>query len=194
MGTVLANDEVKDGVSERGGHPVEKKPMMQWVLRITAYADRLLESLHHLEWSDSLKIMQQNWIGKSKGAHVNFEIEQASEFIEIYTTRPDTIFGATFLVLAPEHPLLEQIITIDQSATVSEYIEYTKNEQKEKDSLNLNKFLEYSLVRMQSIHLRKRIPIWIAEYVLIDYGTGAIMAVPSNDTRDRVLQRNLALI
>lgn len=194
LGTVLANDEVKDGVSERGGHPVEKKPMMQWVLRITAYADRLLESLHHLEWSDSLKIMQQNWIGKSKGAHVNFEIEQASEFIEIYTTRPDTIFGATFLVLAPEHPLLEQIITIDQSATVSEYIEYTKK-RTERERQSESKQVSGVFTGSYAIHpfTKKRIPIWIAEYVLIDYGTGAIMAVPSNDTRDRVFAEKFGL-
>lgn len=194
LGTVLANDEVKDGVSERGGHPVEKKPMMQWALRITAYAERLLDSLNDLEWSDSLKIMQQNWIGKSKGAHVEFKIENADENIEIYTTRPDTIFGATFIVLAPEHPLVDKIVTIDQSNLVSDYILYTKK-RTERERQSEAKQVTGVFTGSYAVHpfTHKKIPIWIAEYVLIDYGTGAIMAVPSNDQRDKVFAEKFEL-
>src|SRR5690606_10935830 len=126
LGTVLANDEVKDGVSERGGYPVERKPMLQWSLRITAYAERLLRDLDNLEWSEAMKKMQSNWIGRSEGAQLFFRLADTEESIEIYTTRPDTIFGATFMVLAPEHDLVSKITAAGKKAEVENYIEYVK--------------------------------------------------------------------
>lgn len=185
LGTVLANDEVKDGVSERGGHPVEKKAMQQWALRITAYAERLLTGLDKVEWSDALKAMQRNWIGKSIGAQVFFDIDGHDEQIEIFTTRPDTIYGATYMVLAPEHDLVAQITTDEQKAAVADYLDYV-NSRSERERMSEVKEVTGVATGAYAIHPMsgKRIPIWLGEYVLKDYGTGAIMAVPSDDDRD----------
>lgn len=185
LGTVLANDQIKDGVSERGGHPVEKKAMTQWYLRITAYAERLLNDLTTVDWSDALKTMQTNWIGRSEGASVHFEIKGSKEKVEIYTTRPDTIFGATFMVLAPEHPLVEKITTEGQKNDIARYQEYVKS-RSERDRQAEVKTVTGANTGAFAYNpfTKQNIPIWIAEYVLMDYGTGAIMAVPSDDERD----------
>ena len=184
LGTVLANDQVKDGVSERGAHPVVQKAMTQWYLRITAYADRLLEGLDNIEWSNSLKTIQTNWIGKSEGASIFFEIVNSDEHIEIFTTRPDTIFGATYMVLAPEHDLVKQLTTSDRHAEVTKYLDYVKS----KSEIERMSEKEVTGVFIGSYAINPftntQIPIWIGEYVLKDYGTGAIMAVPSDDDRD----------
>lgn len=185
LGTVLANDQIKDGVSERGGYPVEKRAMTQWYLRITAYAERLLKDLDTIDWSEALKTMQSNWLGRSEGASVFFTIHDHQESLEIYTTRPDTIFGATFMVLAPEHPLVQQITTEGQRRDIDQYIKYVKSrsevdrqaEVKTVTGANTGAFAYNAFTK-------ENIPIWIAEYVLMDYGTGAIMAVPSDDERD----------
>ncbi len=186
LGTVLANDEVINGRSERGNHPVEKKAMKQWSLRITAYAERLLSSLDHLEWSDALKAMQRNWIGKSQGAQVFFDIENDTRKIEIFTTRPDTIFGATFMVLAPEHDYVADLTTDDQSDEIQKYLEYVGS-RSERERMSETKVVSGAFTGSYAIHpiTGNKIPIWIAEYVLKDYGTGAIMAVPSDDDRDQ---------
>ncbi len=194
LGTVLANDEVKDGVSERGGYPVERKPMLQWSLRITAYADRLLTDLDTVDFSDSMKKMQSNWIGKSQGAQLVFRISvfgfRISESdpkleIEIFTTRPDTIFGATFMVLAPEHDLVKQITTPDQAQAIADYLAYV-NTRSERDRMSETKEVSGAFTGAYALNPFNgaKIPIWIAEYVLKDYGTGAIMAVPADDERD----------
>jgi leucyl-tRNA synthetase len=185
LGTVLANDEVKDGLSERGGHPVEKIKMRQWFLRITEFAERLLEGLNNLDFSDSMKEMQRNWIGKSEGALVKFNVQHSEEVIEIFTTRPDTIFGATFMVLAPEHTLVEKIVTADKKAEVETYIAYVKS-RSERDRMSEVKKVTGEFTGAYAINPfnGKTIPVYIAEYVLAGYGTGAIMAVPSNDDRD----------
>ncbi len=185
LGTVLANDEVKDGVSERGGHPVEKKPMMQWSLRITAYVERLLNDLDTLDWTDALKAMQRNWIGKSEGAKILFDIEDSNLKLEIFTTRPDTIFGVTFMVLAPEHEYVSKLITPEREAEVEAYLDYVKT-RSELDRMSDAKEVTGVFTGSYAIHpfTGKRIPIWLGEYVLIDYGTGAIMAVPGDDERD----------
>ncbi len=185
LGTVLANDEVKDGLSERGGHPVEKRPMMQWSLRITAYAERLLNDLDRLDWSDALKAMQRNWIGKSVGAQVFFDVVNHPLKIEIFTTRPDTIFGATFMVLAPEHDLVDLITTSDMIESVKNYRDYVAS-RSERDRMAEVKEVTGVFTGAYTKHpfTEEHIPIWIGEYVLKDYGTGAIMAVPSDDDRD----------
>jgi leucyl-tRNA synthetase len=185
LGTVLANDEVKDGLSERGGHPVEKKPMMQWSLRITAYAERLLNDLDRLEWSDALKSMQRNWIGKSVGAQVFFDIPDYPAKIEIFTTRPDTIFGATFMVLAPEHDLVDSITTPEMKDAVKHYRDYVSS-RSERDRMAEVKEVTGVFTGAYAVHpfTKEHIPVWLGEYVLKDYGTGAIMAVPSDDERD----------
>ena len=185
LGTVLANDEVKDGISERGGHPVEKRPMLQWSLRITAYAQRLLDDLQTIDWPDPMKTIQTNWIGRSEGAQMFFEIEGHQEKLEIYTTRPDTIFGATYMVLAPEHPLVDQITTDKQQAAVKEYLEYT-NSRSERERMSEVKEVTGCFLGAYAKNpfTNNQIPIYIGEYVLMDYGTGAIMAVPSDDDRD----------
>lgn len=186
LGTVLANDEVKDGLSERGGFPVERKAMLQWSLRITAYADRLLQGLDELDWTDSMKTIQRNWIGKSPGAQVFFDINDHQDKIEIFTTRPDTIFGATFMVLAPEHPLVDKITTPGQQQEIGDYLKYVKT-RSERDRISEVKEVSGAFTGAYAINPinNEAIPIWIAEYVLMDYGTGAIMAVPADDTRDR---------
>jgi leucyl-tRNA synthetase len=184
LGTVLANDEVVNGVSERGGHPVEKKKMRQWYLRITAYADRLLEGLETVDFSDSMKDMQRNWIGKSNGAEITFEILNTQQNLVVYTTRPDTIFGIDFMVIAPELDLVHQIKTITQAAEVDEYIAYVKS--KSDVDRMAEKKITGCFTGAFAIHPfnKKKIPIWISEYVLAGYGTGAIMAVPCGDERD----------
>ena len=185
LGTVLANDEVKDGVSERGGFPVEKKAMLQWSLRITAYAERLLNDLSEVEWTDSLKAQQRNWIGRSEGATMFFDISENEEKIEVFTTRPDTIFGATFMVLAPEHDLVAQITTAEQQTAIDQYLTYV-NSRSEIERMSEAKEVTGEFTGAYAINpfTNTRIPIYIGEYVLKDYGTGAIMAVPSDDERD----------
>ncbi len=185
LGTVLANDEVKDGFSERGGHPVERKAMLQWSLRTTAYAERLLKGLDTINWSEAMKKMQTNWIGKSVGAQMFFDIVGMGDKIEIFTTRPDTIFGATFMVLAPEHELVSQLTTPEQKEAVEQYLEYV-NTRSERDRMSDVKSVTGAFLGSYALNpfTEEKIPIWIAEYVLTDYGTGAIMAVPSDDDRD----------
>ena len=185
LGTVLANDEVVNGVSERGGHPVEQRKMMQWSLRISAYADRLLEGLNRIEWSDSIKEIQRNWIGKSRGAQVFFELDQHDEQIEVFTTRPDTIFGVSFMVLAPEHELVQKICTDAQRTEVEEYIAVS-SKKTERDRLANTKNISGAFTGAYAKHpfTGKLIPIWIGDYVLASYGTGAVMAVPCGDQRD----------
>ncbi|GAB4242117.1 MAG: leucine--tRNA ligase [Saprospiraceae bacterium] len=185
LGTVLANDEVKDGVSERGGFPVERKPMLQWSLRITAYAERLLNDLQELDFTESMKKTQANWIGRSEGARLFFDLEGHEDKIEIFTTRPDTIFGATFMVLAPEHPLVEKITTPEQKAEIDKYLAYV-NTRSERDRMSETKEVSGAFTGAYAINPFNgaKIPVWIAEYVLMDYGTGAIMAVPADDERD----------
>ncbi len=185
LGTVLANDEVVNGVSERGGHPVERKLMKQWSLRITAYAQRLLDGLNNIDWFESLKDMQRYWIGRSEGGAVYFDIKGFEEKLEIFTTRPDTLWGATFMVLAPEHELVEKITTSDRKEEVMDYVEMAKN-RSEVDRMAEVKNITGKFTGAYGINPvnGKEIPIWIADYVLAGYGTGAIMAVPGHDSRD----------
>ncbi len=194
LGTVLANDQIKDGFSERGGHPVERKAMTQWYLRTTAYAERLLEGLKEIDWSSSLKAIQQNWIGKSKGATLFFDVDGHDEKVEIFTTRADTIFGATYMVLAPEHPLVQKIKSQNESKSVADYLNYV-NTRSERERMTEVKEVTGVFTGAYAIHpfTQKRIPIWIGEYVLMDYGTGAIMAVPSDDDRDRAFATKFGL-
>ncbi|QUW22757.1 leucine--tRNA ligase [Sporosarcina sp. Marseille-Q4063] len=185
LGTVLANEEIIDGLSERGGHPVERRPMRQWVLRITNYADRLLEDLDDLDWPESLKDMQRNWIGRSEGAQLRFDIEGTDLSFEAFTTRPDTIFGATYAVLAPEHKLVKQITTDEQQEAVANYL----NEVKLKSDLERTDLADEKTGVFTGAYAinpasGEKMPIWIADYVLASYGTGAIMAVPAHDERD----------
>ncbi len=185
LGTVLANEEVIDGKSERGGHPVIRKPMRQWMLRITAYADRLLEDLDELDWPESLKDMQRNWIGKSKGAEVTFQVEGTDESITVFTTRPDTLYGATYCVLAPEHPLVDVITTEHEKSAVKAYQEKASHKSDlERTDLNKDKSGVFTGAYAVNPVNGAKLPIWIADYVLAAYGTGAIMAVPGHDTRD----------
>ncbi|MBZ0243074.1 MAG: leucine--tRNA ligase, partial [Bacteroidales bacterium] len=190
LGTVLANDEVNEGLSVRGGHPVERKSMKQWLLRITAYSERLLSGLDELDWSDSIKDIQRNWIGKSVGGSVRFEIEGQNELIEVFTTRPDTIFGATFMVLAPEHELIDKITSAAQKPVVEEYKQRTKN-RSERERMTEVKRISGEFTGAYAINPlnNKRIPVWVADYVLMGYGTGAIMAVPAHDSRDFAFAR-----
>lgn len=185
LGTVLANEEVIDGKSERGGHPVERRPMRQWVLRITEYADRLLEDLDELDWPDSLKDMQRNWIGRSEGAQLTFDIDGTDLSFEAFTTRPDTIFGATYAVLAPEHKLVEKITTAEQREAVDAYLEKVKvKSDLERTDLAKEKTGVFTGAYAVNPASGEKMPIWIADYVLSSYGTGAIMAVPAHDERD----------
>ena len=185
LGTVLANDEVVNGVSERGGHPVERKLMSQWFLRITKYADRLLEGLETVDFSDSLKEMQKNWIGRSEGASVNFKLAEHPDNVVVFTTRPDTIFGVSFMVLAPEHPLVAQITSNEQKTTVADYVNYCKSRSElERKSETKEITGAFTGAYVQHPFTGKNIPIYVAEYVLMGYGTGAIMAVPCGDSRD----------
>ncbi|MGB1039123.1 MAG: leucine--tRNA ligase, partial [Bacteroidia bacterium] len=193
LGTVLANDEVKNGLSERGGHPVTQKIMRQWYLRITAYADRLLEGLNRIEWSDSIKEIQKNWLGRSEGASIDFRIENTSTDIEVFTTRPDTIFGATFMVLAPDHEAVSQITTDEQKTEVEEYAAVANN--KSERERMMDKSVSGVFTGAYALHpfTKKRIPIYISEYVLSGYGTGAIMAVPAHDERDHAFATKFGL-
>ena len=185
LGTVLANDEIINGVSERGGYPVTKKKMKQWSMRIGAYSERLLQGLETIDWSESLKEMQRNWIGKSIGAKVQFSIQDHKETIEVFTTRPDTIFGVTFITLAPELELVQQITTPDQLEEVSRYIEVTA-QRTARDRMADTKSISGAFTGAYALHpfSQKKLPIWIGDYVLADYGTGAVMAVPCGDQRD----------
>lgn len=186
LGTVLANEEVIDGKSERGGHPVIRKPMRQWVLKITEYAERLLEDLEELDWSESIKDMQRNWIGKSKGAEVTFAIDgHEGRSLQVFTTRPDTLFGATYCVLAPEHELTGQITTPEQAEAVKEYQERAaRKSDLERTDLAKEKTGVFTGAYAVNPVNGAKVPIWIADYVLAGYGTGAIMAVPGHDQRD----------
>ncbi|EST93932.1 leucyl-tRNA synthetase [Staphylococcus epidermidis Scl25] len=185
LGTVLSNEEVVDGVSERGGHPVYRKPMKQWVLKITEYADRLLEDLDELDWPESIKDMQRNWIGRSEGAKVTFKIEQSDQNIEVFTTRPDTIYGTSFLVLSPEHPLVNEITTSDKEQEVKLYQnEASKKSDLERTDLAKEKTGVFTGTFAINPLSGDKLPIWIADYVLSTYGTGAVMAVPGHDERD----------
>ncbi|MGB4655015.1 MAG: leucine--tRNA ligase [Bacteroidales bacterium] len=194
LGTVLANDEVSEGLSIRGGYPVEKKLMMQWMLRITAYADRLLDGLDDLDWNESIKEIQRNWIGKSKGASIWFDIENSDKKIEVFTTRPDTIYGATFMVLAPEHELVAEITSKEQEKAVADYVAWT-NSRTEVERMSEVKKISGEFTGAYAINPLNgnRIPIWIADYVLMGYGTGAIMAVPAHDSRDFLFARHFNL-
>jgi leucyl-tRNA synthetase len=185
LGTVLANEEVIDGKSERGGHPVVRKPMRQWVLRITEYADRLLEDLDDLDWPESLKDMQRNWIGKSEGANVTFEIADSDLSFEAFTTRPDTIYGATYAVLAPENKLVDKITTDAQLKEVKDYQEQAQHKSElERTELTKEKSGVFTGAYAINPLSGNKLPIWISDYVIASYGTGAIMAVPAHDQRD----------
>ena len=194
LGTVLANDEVKDGVSERGGHPVERKRMRQWSLRITAYAQRMLDGLETIEWSESIKEVQRNWIGRSEGASVNFAIDGHEDIIEVFTTRPDTLYGATFMVLAPEHELINIITTAEQKKEVDTYVTWAKN-RSERERMTEVKKVTGVFTGAYGINplTGEKVPIWTADYVLSGYGTGAIMAVPGHDSRDFAFARQFEL-
>ena len=196
LGTVLANDEVKDGLSVRGGFPVEQKKMTQWQLRVSAYAGRLLDSLDDLAWTDSLKEMQRNWIGKSEGCEVVFDTVCGDKHlpITIFTTRVDTIFGVTFMVLAPESDLVAELTTPEQKEAVEEYIKQVKKKT-ERERIAETKTVTGVFAGSYGINplTGERIPIWISEYVLAGYGTGAIMAVPAHDSRDYVFAKTFDL-
>ena len=185
LGTVLANDEVVNGVSERGGHPVERKTMKQWSLRITAYADRLLNGLNNVEWSDALKEMQRNWIGKSYGCSLNFNVIDQDITLTVFTTRVDTSYGVTYISVAPEHELIDQLTTPAQKEEVDKYVEYAKN-RSERDRMSDVKTVSGVFTGSYATNpmTGKQVPIWIADYVLAGYGTGVVMAVPSSDERD----------
>jgi len=194
LGTVLANDEVKDGRSERGGHPVVKKKMRQWFLRITAYAERLLNDLDALAWSDSMKEMQRNWIGRSEGALVFFDLPEFNMQLEIYTTRPDTIFGVTFMVLAPEHPLVDVITSPDHAQEVLDYRNYVQSRSERERQSEVKKVTgAFTGALALNPFTGEKIPVFISEYVLMGYGTGAIMAVPSDDDRDNAFATHFNL-
>ncbi|MCI2254274.1 leucine--tRNA ligase [Domibacillus sp. PGB-M46] len=194
LGTVLANEEVIDGKSERGGHPVERRPMRQWMLKITAYADRLIEDLEELDWPESIKDMQRNWIGRSEGAEVTFNIDGHDETFTVFTTRPDTLFGATYAVLAPEHPFVEKITTAEQKEAVEQYIDGVKSKSDlERTDLAKDKTGVFTGAYAVNPVNGEKMPIWIADYVLITYGTGAIMAVPAHDERDYEFARKFDL-
>ena len=194
LGTVLANEEVIDGRSEVGGFPVVRKPMRQWMLRITAYSQRLLDDLNQLDWPDSLKKMQSDWIGRSEGAEVDFQIDGADATIRVFTTRPDTLFGATYMVLAPEHPLVDAIASDDQKDAIKAYQDQAANKS-DLDRTDLNKDKSGVFTGGYAINPvnGEKIPVWVADYVLISYGTGAIMAVPGHDSRDLEFARKFDL-
>jgi len=194
LGTVLANEEVIDGKSERGGHPVERRPMRQWVLRITKYADRLLDDLEEVDWPESIKDMQRNWIGRSEGAQVKFTVANTNQDFEVFTTRPDTLFGATYCVLAPEHKLVDEITSPEQRAAVEAYLEKVKMKSDlERTDLAKEKTGVFTGAYAVNPINGKQIPIWIADYVLVSYGTGAIMAVPAHDERDYEFAKEFGL-
>src|SRR5690606_28507581 len=193
LGTVLANDEVVGGLSERGGHPVEQKRMMQWSMRIVAYAERLLKGLETIDWPEPLVEMQRNWIGKSIGASVVFTSEKGHD-IEVFTTRVDTIYGASFLVLAPEHEWVDELTTDEYKTEIQAYKEKTKKKS-ELERMADVKAVSGAFTGSYAVHplTGKLIPIWIADYVLAGYGTGAVMAVPSGDQRDYLFAKQFNL-
>ena len=185
LGTVLSNEEVIDGKSERGGHPVERRPMRQWVLKITDYAEKLLADLDILDWPESLKAMQRNWIGKSVGAEIDFKIEGTDKAFTVFTTRADTVFGVSYCVLAPEHKLVEEIVTEGQRAAVEEYLDIVKRKSDlERTDLNKDKTGVFTGAYAINPVSGEKVELWIADYVLASYGTGAVMAVPAHDERD----------
>ncbi|BAV95154.1 leucine--tRNA ligase [Ichthyobacterium seriolicida] len=198
LGTVLANDEIKDGLSERGGHRVEQKSMKQWSLRITAYADRLLSGLENIDWPESIKETQRNWIGKSIGCEIYFEIYNQKSLqkdtITVFTTRPDTVFGISFIALAPEHPLVKKITVDKYKKEVDDYISQTKK-RNERDRISNTKIISGKFTGSYAVHpfTQEKIPIWIGDYVLMNYGTGAVMSVPANDSRDYNFAKNFDL-
>ncbi|RFU66277.1 leucine--tRNA ligase [Peribacillus glennii] len=195
LGTVLANEEVIDGKSERGGHPVERRPMKQWMLKITAYADRLIDDLEEVDWPESIKDMQRNWIGRSEGAEVTFAIDGHDESFTVFTTRPDTLFGATYAVLSPEHPFVEKITTAEQKEAVEIYINEVKNKSDlERTDLAKDKTGAFTGAYAINPVNGEKMPIWIADYVLMSYGTGAIMAVPAHDERDYEFARKFGIV
>jgi len=183
--TVLANEEVVDGTSVRGGHPVIRKPMRQWMMKITAYAEKLLEDLDTIDFPESIREMQRNWIGKSEGAYIIFRVEGTNETLKVFTTRPDTVFGATYMVVAPEHPLLEKIVPEDRKKEIEEYRKQAamKSDLARTDLAKEKTGVATGAYAINPVN-KKRIPIWVADYVLMTYGTGAIMAVPAHDQRD----------
>jgi len=194
LGTVLANDEVSEGFSVRGGHPVERKSMKQWLLRITAYADRLLEGLDRIEWPESIREIQRNWIGRSEGCSAQFAIKNFDQKLEIFTTRADTMFGVTFMVLAPEHPFVAAITTPECRAKVEAYLHWAKN-RSERERMSEVKKVTGEFTGAYAINPLngQEIPVWVADYVLMGYGTGAIMAVPGHDSRDFAFARHFNL-
>lgn len=194
LGTVLANDEVKDGVSERGGYPVVQKKMMQWSMRISAYAERLLQGLEEIDWSDALKETQRNWIGRSEGASVHFQLDGHDKQVEVFTTRPDTIFGVTFMVLAPEHEWVDLITTDEQRAEITAYKEQAARKS-ERDRMMDTKTVSGAFTGAYVIHpfSGEKVPVWIGDYVLANYGTGAVMAVPGHDSRDHAFAKHFGL-
>ncbi len=194
LGTVLANEEVKEGVSERGGYPVERKLMKQWSLRITAYADRLLTDIEGLDWTESIKEAQRNWIGKSEGTSLKFSVQNSEDIIEVFTTRPDTIFGVSFVTLAPEHELVLKLTTPEQKNSVQEYITFAKNRSERERMADVKKITGV-FTGSYVIHpfTGKQIPIWLGDYVLAGYGTGAVMAVPGHDSRDYAFAKHFNL-
>ena len=185
LGTVLANDEIVNGVSERGGFMVVRKKMTQWSMRISAYAERLLQGLNDIDWSESIKESQRNWIGKSVGAMVSFNVKNHNEVISVFTTRPDTIFGVTFMTLAPEHPLVQEITTANYLETVNEYV-FASSKRSERERMADVKTISGVFTGAYAVHpfTKEPIPVWIGDYVLAGYGTGAVMAVPCGDERD----------
>ncbi len=185
LGTVLANDEVKDGFSERGGHPVERKKMRQWMMRITAYADRLLDNLQKLDWSEAMKEMQTNWIGKSYGCELDFKVDSKDITLTCFTTRPDTVFGVTYMVIAPEHELVRELTTPDKKEEVEQYVKKASN-RSERERMSEVKAISGVFTGSYVINpfTDEKVPLWVADYVLAGYGTGVVMAVPSSDDRD----------
>ena len=191
---VLANEEVIDGKSERSGNPVERKALRQWVLKITAYADRLVDDLEDLDWPEAIKEQQRNWIGRSKGAAVFFDVANTDDKIEVYTTRPDTLFGASYMVLAPEHPLVDQIVSAEQAQAVADYrASIAAKSDLERTDLNKDKTGVFTGAYGINPVNSEQLPIWIADYVLASYGTGAIMAVPAHDERDYEFAKKFGL-
>jgi leucyl-tRNA synthetase len=193
LGTVLANDEVSEGLSIRGGYPVEQKLMYQWCLRVSAYAERLLEGLNRLDWTDSLKETQRNWIGRSEGAEMRFKIDNSDVELEIFTTRADTVFGVTFMVLAPESAYVNQITTADQRAAVEQYINETKHKTERERMIDKKVTGVFTGAYAINPLSGKKIPVWVSDYVLAGYGTGAIMAVPAHDSRDYAFAKKFDL-
>jgi leucyl-tRNA synthetase len=185
LGSVLANEEIKDGLSERGGYPVERKLMKQWSMRITAYAQRLLDGLETIDWTDSIKEAQRNWIGRSEGSSIAFELQNGSGTVEVFTTRPDTIFGVSFLTLAPEHELVSTITSAEQKTAVEEYVAASKNRSERERQADVKK-ISGVFTGAYALHpfTDEPIPVWVGDYVLSGYGTGAVMAVPASDSRD----------